>query len=221
MDYKNGKIYCLRTHQSDEIYIGSTCSPLYKRLYEHKNNYNNWLNGKYKYYTSYELLKKYNDVYIDLLEEYPCENKNQLRKREGELQREMNCVNKNIAGRTCKEYYDDNKYELLKKQKKYNDDNKEYINSRQKIYNAVNREKRIETSRTYREKNRQEINKKQREWNKDNKDKISQQKKQYYNDNKDKINQKITCDCGCIVSKKSIKIHQQTNKHKKLMGSIS
>ena len=38
-DYQNGKIYCLRSHKTDLVYVGSTCQPLYKRLNEHKNYY--------------------------------------------------------------------------------------------------------------------------------------------------------------------------------------
>jgi hypothetical protein len=32
-DYKNGKIYKLWSHEGDDIYIGSTVQPLYKRLH--------------------------------------------------------------------------------------------------------------------------------------------------------------------------------------------
>jgi hypothetical protein len=36
--YHNGKIYKLVNDVDDKVYIGSTCQPLYKRLYEHKND---------------------------------------------------------------------------------------------------------------------------------------------------------------------------------------
>ena len=54
---------------------------------------------------------------------------------------------------------------------------------------------------------------KQKQYYEDNKDKI----KKYYEGNKDKINQKITCECGCIVNKRNLKKHQQTNKHINLL----
>ena len=55
--------------------------------------------------------------YIELLEEFPCENSNQLEKREGELTRELKAsLNKTIAGRTMEEYKAE-KAEKLKKQK--------------------------------------------------------------------------------------------------------
>jgi hypothetical protein len=50
------------------------------------------------------LFEKYNDVRIELIECFPCDNKEQLTKKEGEYIRKLDCVNKNIAGRTYKEY---------------------------------------------------------------------------------------------------------------------
>ena len=93
MNYQNGKIYCIRSHQTDKIYIGSTCSPLHKRFYDHRKKYKCWKNNKYGYTSSYELME-YEDVYIELLEEYPCNNKMELCKKEGEYIRSMDCVNK-------------------------------------------------------------------------------------------------------------------------------
>jgi hypothetical protein len=48
---------------------------------------------------------------------YPCENKEQLNKREGEISREIGTVNKTVTGRTHKEYYETNKGKLLDKMK--------------------------------------------------------------------------------------------------------
>jgi hypothetical protein len=57
------------------------------------------------YYTAYEILK-YGDAYIELLEEYPCENVQQLHKKEGEHIRacKADIVNHHVAGRTDQEY---------------------------------------------------------------------------------------------------------------------
>jgi hypothetical protein len=182
MDYKNGKIYTIRSHQTDQFYIGSTCSPLSKRLYEHKNSYKCYLNGKSYFITSFEIVK-YDDVYIELLEEYPCENKMMLRKREGELIRDNTCVNKYIAGRNQKEYKEQNKYKINEYIQKYREENKEQINEYRKKYRELNKEQINE----YREKNKEKIK--------------ECQKKQ------------ITCKCGstfCINSKSQ---HQQSKKH--------
>ena len=55
---------------------------------------------------------------MELYEEYPCDNVEQLRRREGEIIRELKPVlNKQIAGRTEKEWREDNK-EYCKEEKK-------------------------------------------------------------------------------------------------------
>ena len=107
VNYKNSKIYTIRSHHTDKIYIGSTANELRKRLYQHKKNYKYYLNGRYNYVSSFEIVK-YDDAYIELYEYYECNNKVELLKREGELIRELDCVNKVIPGTTnkesCKEY---------------------------------------------------------------------------------------------------------------------
>lgn len=40
---------------------------------------------------------------------YPCVSRKDLEKKEGEFIRNMECINKNIAGRTKKQYYKENK----------------------------------------------------------------------------------------------------------------
>ena len=79
--YKNGKIYILRTQHTDKCYIGSTYRELNERLAIHKCNFNT----NKIYYSAFELFKLgIDDVKIELIENYPCDNKTQLCKREGE-----------------------------------------------------------------------------------------------------------------------------------------
>ena len=49
------------------------------------------------------------------------------------------------------------------------------------------------------------------------KDKRIAYSKEFYEKNKDKLNEKITCECGCIISKSRLPIHRKTQKHIKLM----
>ena len=90
--YKNGKIYSIRSHQTEQIYIGSTCVPLCKRIYLHKAGYKHYLKHNKNYISSFEIIK-YDDCYIELIEEYPCDNKMELTRKEGEHIRANNCVN--------------------------------------------------------------------------------------------------------------------------------
>ena len=122
--YNNSKIYTIRSYQIDKYYIGSTTQPLHKRLYDHKRGYTLYQNQKYHYVTSFELIK-FEDCYIELLEEINFDNKEQLDKREGELIRANlnDVVNKRIEGRTVKEYRIDNADKL----KQYRVDNADKI----------------------------------------------------------------------------------------------
>ena len=38
-DYKNGKIYVIKSKETEDVYIGSTCSKLNIRLSHHKSAY--------------------------------------------------------------------------------------------------------------------------------------------------------------------------------------
>jgi hypothetical protein len=127
--YEIGRIYCLRSYQTDDIYIGSTFNPLHKRFYKHKGHYKLWKEGKKNYITSCELIK-YDDCYIELIEEHYNLNKNQLEKIEGEHIRKNKCVNKLIPCRTRKEYRLENRPDILKKKKEYYEKNKSQINKK-------------------------------------------------------------------------------------------
>lgn len=97
MSYKNGKIYTLRSYQTDDVYYGSTTQPLSKRLSGHKAKYKCWQSGKYHYMSSFEIIK-FDDCYIELYEDYPCNSKSELDRREGEIIRaEDNAINKHIT----------------------------------------------------------------------------------------------------------------------------
>lgn len=114
-NYLNGKIYILKSLNTCNVYIGSTCLLLSTRLSLHKSKYKEFLNGGYSYLSSFEVLK-YGDVYIELLEDIPCINNKLLLKKEGEYMEKIKCVNKNRAGRTKQEYnklyYINNKHHL-------------------------------------------------------------------------------------------------------------
>ena len=184
--YHKSKIYTIRSYETDKYYIGSTCDALHKRLYNHRLHYKNYLNDKSPFTTSFDIIK-YEDNYIELLEDYKCETRNELTKREGELIRKYKdeIVNCKIEGRTRKEYYEDNK----EKFKEYQKDNKDKIQEYHKEYRKDNKDKIKEYKKEY-----------QKEYRKDNKDKIKECQKEYYEDNKEKIKEQrkkhYDCECG-------------------------
>lgn len=91
-NYKNSKIYIIRSNKTDSVYVGSTYNTLECRFSGHKSTHNC---SKKKVSSSIIFNYGINDAYIELLEEYPCNSRDELLKREGELMRTIkNCVNK-------------------------------------------------------------------------------------------------------------------------------
>jgi hypothetical protein len=126
-DYQLGKIYKIVCNVTGKVYYGSTCEPtLARRLAKHVGEYCCYKKGTKHYVSSYSILE--NDNYcIVLVEKYPCNDKMELLQRERFYIENNECVNKYIPNRTKKEYYEDNKDNLIDCMKKYKQDNKEKI----------------------------------------------------------------------------------------------
>lgn len=125
-DYKKGKIYAIKSKETEEVYIGSTCATLKKRMSSHISNYKRSLLGvKFRDSNSGKILK-YADAYIELIEEYSCETKRELLDKEGEIIKNTpNCVNTQIQGRTMEEWRIDNAEKIKQYSKDYYDKNKD------------------------------------------------------------------------------------------------
>tara|TARA_R110000782_G_scaffold175932_1_gene267047 strand:+ start:84 stop:704 length:621 start_codon:yes stop_codon:yes gene_type:complete len=138
--YQNAKIYQIRSHSSELVYIGATCEPtLARRFACHKSAYKRFLLDKSKYTTTSHVILDFGDAYIELIEKFPCDNRDELCKREGHYIRINNCVNKRIEGRTPQEYKD-NKEHLKNYGRQYRADNKEHIDNYRRQYIVDNKE---------------------------------------------------------------------------------
>jgi hypothetical protein len=179
INYQNGKIYAIKSYQTELIYIGSTTRPLSHRLGQHRTYYKN-----NTAISSKEILK-YPDYYIELIELFQCNSREELEKQEGmHIRKNINiCVNCCIAGRTKKEWNNDNKEHLKEYQKKYHEDNKE----KNKEYYEDNKERIREQKKKYNEDNKERIREQKKKYNEDNKERIREQKKKYREDNKERI----------------------------------
>jgi len=103
------KIYVIKSRSHPDLqYIGSTKNSLKYRLSNHLNNYKKYLNDKYHYVTSFDILK-YNDYYVELYCNTGTDDKSDAHWFEGQIIRSETCVNKNVPSRTRKEYYETNK----------------------------------------------------------------------------------------------------------------
>ncbi len=88
-DYSKGKIYTVRCHLDQSlIYVGSTTQSLSKRWGDHKKalKYGECL-------PFHRVIEDINDWYIELYEEFPCNNNEELLKREGEVMRKLSTLN--------------------------------------------------------------------------------------------------------------------------------
>jgi len=109
VNYNNGKIYKIVDNTNNKIYVGSTTKYyLSDRLSGHRCDYRRYLKGKHSYVSSFEIIKN-NDYDIVLLELVNCNSKEELKARERYYIETLDCINKNIPGRTNKEYINDNK----------------------------------------------------------------------------------------------------------------
>ena len=136
----NGKIYMIKSPQTNMCYIGSTKQTLEKRLKQHCNAYNCWSKNNDKHYcTAYDVIK-FENPYITLLEELENVTKQQLCRKEGEyIRNTMHCVNQIIAGRTRKECYETNKEKYKNKMKEYNQLNRDKIKETRRLHNLERR----------------------------------------------------------------------------------
>ncbi len=92
----------------------------------------------------YQHVDDWDNWYIELFENFPCNSKEELNKREGEIIREIGTVNKQIAGRTDKEWYKDNKERILKQRKENYNTNKDKLKEHGKKYREVKKERKKE-----------------------------------------------------------------------------
>jgi hypothetical protein len=131
-------VYC-----GDDEYIGSTTRPLSERMSKHRTAFKGGGIGRCSSIKTLFDKHGIENCKIELIEDYPCERKEQLDKREGEIQRERTCVNMKIAGRTKAEYYLDNKEELNGKMKQYQLENKDRINEQRRQRHLNKKSKQI------------------------------------------------------------------------------
>ncbi len=150
-DYKKGKIYRIVSPSKNLVYYGSTTQTISQRLQDHLKEYR----LKTKPCKSFIVLEC-EDYKIELIEEYSCNNRQQLEKKEGEYQKNNECVNEKIAGRTKTEWYYDNQERLLEKRKNYYQDNVEIERQKNKDYQKNNKEKIKQYHKDYYQRKKQE-----------------------------------------------------------------
>ena len=188
-DYENGKIYCIRNTIDDDIYVGSTTQPLSKRMVKHRCNAKTRPNLM-------EITKKMDNLgienfYIELIEDCPCDNIEQLTKKEGEWIRKLGTLNSKVQGRTKAEYF---KEVREKKQLEHGEYREKYLHRRREYRNNNNEKMREQDNAKYHSKSEEE-------------------RKQIYQKAKEWKTTKHICGCGSCYTNAHKSEHMKSKKH--------
>jgi hypothetical protein len=213
VNYNLGKVYKIEPMSGGEegdVYIGSTALPrLSTRMAIHRCSYKGWKEDRTGLTTVYKLFDKYGvtNCQITLLESISAETKDELFACERKWIQSQKCVNKIVAGRTQKQYYQDNRVRLLEQNHQYHEQHKEQ--SRQ--YRQDNRVHRLEQLGEWKESNKVHI----AEYNIANKERRAIYLKQY-----DIKQVKIQCECTGTYYRNHKKRHIQSVKHQQFCTPI-
>ena len=195
--YDSGKIYKLiDTRDHSLLYIGSTCMSLCKRLWYH-------VSASIKkpapihIYINNEI-QNWDLVTIELVENFPCNSKNELLQREQQYINELKPTHNTIKA-----------FLSIREKKEYD---KEY--KQQDEYKI----KKKEWDKEYRESNKEQLSQKYKDRYIENCDAVKTRVQKYYNDNKniisEKLKVKVHCDvCNCDVRKAGFKRHEKSKVH--------
>jgi len=175
-EFSKNKIYKIVNDINKKFYIGRTIQKLSYRMATHRTLHSTCM--------CKNLGIDLKECSIILVENYPCNNIDEARKRERfyiEKYRDegLEIVNKNIPGRTRKEWRKDNP-------KKYQEQNN-----------------RNNTKTKIKEKKRRQ----------ENPEKYKKKDKIVYEKRKHKLQEKITCECGDIISKGCLSRHKKRQPH--------
>jgi hypothetical protein len=139
-DYSKAKIYRIVSDKTDLVYYGSTVQKLSERMNDHRKRYTAYKKGGCNYVSSFKILEEDIKATIVLVEDYPCERKEQLYARERFYIENNTCVNRYIPGRTQKEYQADNAEAIKVQRADYYQANAETFKVKQAEYKRTNAE---------------------------------------------------------------------------------
>jgi site-specific DNA-adenine methylase len=157
-DYNLGKIYSIVCNTTGLIYYGSTSEKsLARRMVKHRCDFKRFVDGNSSSsLTAFQVMQ--NDNYVILLvEDFPCNNKQELERREYFYILNNDCVNKMYPTRTNQEYRIQNKDMILSRNANYRENNREKLRDNNKVlaecdicgitYTKVNKSQHLKSKR--------------------------------------------------------------------------
>lgn len=243
INYQNSCVYKISV--IDDFYIGSTADFINRKI-KHTTDMKT---SNFKLYKA--IRNNNNNFLMEKLYDFPCKNNTELRMEEqrcyDELKPTLNSQrpyrSKDDIKQYRKDYYDDNRDDIIKKNKQYRLENKdkycEYdrqyridnadkLKTQRKIWEQNNNEEMKQYKKDYYVNNKDDISQKQKQYQIDNDDKLKQYHKnytaehkiekceydkQYRIDNADKIRNVIVCECGATFQIKNKHRHLKSKRH--------
>ena len=220
--YESGKIYklqCIDGH----YYIGSTTQKLNHRFNNHKTSSKNGTSKAYKYINSIG----WDDVQIELIEDFPCTIKSELNEREeyyiSQSKTDNLCLNINSAQLTIekrkenmKKYYEENKDAIIEYHQEYKEKNKELINAKRAEYRKQNSKMLSEKQKEYAKEHQEQVKEAKKLYNEENKDKLAEYWKEYAkkDENKERIRENKQKSAQKMKEQNADKIAEEKEKKK-------
>ena len=205
--YREGKIYTIRCKTDvSVVYVGSTIQSLHQRWAGHKRHS---VEKNHQNMTLYKWIDgNFDDWYIELYENYPCDCREELHKREGQVIREIGNINQRIAGRNPKTYYEENRDKERERKAKWRQENPD----KTKDYYNENKDKIIQNVKEWYVNNKEYRKEYSKNWRNNNTDILKEKQKTYYQQKKADIKQ-IVCECGGHYLNTSGPRHFKTKLH--------
>ena len=228
--YKNGKIYKIVCNITGDVYIGSTKKYLSERMCKHRDMDTIWE------CVSIKIIRR-GDYTASIIEDYPCNNKQELLWRERHYMETMECIN------TTRPIITEEEHKQLKHDSWVRNREKNAPKHlarerlpenrvKQKAYRDGRKEESAAYSKQYRANNAESIAAGKKKWATENAVAIAAQGKVYRKENAEEIklikaaqyqNLKaigfITTPCGCggVYNNRggNKNRHEKTNKHRK------
>ena len=189
-----GRVYKIITNCSDEkIYIGSTQQECERRWQEHTCHYKLWKNGKTNYTSSFDLFEKYgiDNCRIVLIKQYEVVDEKHLRVYEQLYINKFKPINK-VNSFFIRFLSDKNRYKkLLKMRPNYHQERYQQALVRNPNHNKDEYQRKLERNPNH------------------NQDDYQNRREQQLKTK----SEKITCECGAIISRGNISKHIITKKH--------
>ena len=192
-DYSKSKIYHIVCNITGDTYYGSTVQKISQRMTTHRKKDN--------ICCSKPIIER-GDYHYGLVEDYKCDNLEQLLMRERYYVDNNDCVNKRSPITSKEEktayqkiWHEEHKEEVAAQKKVYNEEHKEEIAAKAKVYYEENREMFAARMKVYQQEHKEEIAAYKKVWDQEHKEEVAAYQKIWREEHKEEeaAKKKVYC----------------------------